>query len=678
MRSPPFFCSAGRGVDLASVSLFMADITEGEAEAPAALRTQRLYQALLENSCDNIALLTADGRTVYQSPALRRQLGYSPDERIGRHNFDLVHPDDLPRAEQRMREVVAGAVTFVPLRLRFRHRDGSWRVLDIVTSRFVDDASGEAFVVTNSRDVTDVVTAAEALQENERRLALAFEAAAMGVTEFDYATRRITYSGNFVRLLGYDPGTVPHSFEWFLAHVHPEDRAAVQSAFEAVTGGEASGEFQYRVVRRDGVMRWWNARARIVADAAGEPVRAIGFVADVTERRHLEDQMRHALKLEAIGRLAGGVAHDFNNLLTVITGYAETLVAAFEPGDPKLGDVIEIRRAAERAAHLTQQLLAFSRKQVLRPELVDANEIVRDVSGMVGRLLGDRIHLRVELGNTPKTVVADRGQIEQVLLNLAVNARDAMPQGGVLTLQTRIVDVTSRDAERLYPIRPARYVLLAVSDTGIGMTPDVQARVFEPFFTTKGPGEGTGIGLATVYGIVKQSGGFIFVESAVGTGTTFDVYLPYTEATVGDDLVKTGDRSPREACTVLLVEDYRPVRDLARKVLTRQGYRVLTASSGDEAVTLAQGFDGTIDVLVSDIVMPGVAGPELARQLQELRPGLSTVFMSGYTGDTLQALGLEGDGAVFLQKPFTPAALAQKVRDVLSRGASRPRARTRQ
>jgi two-component system, cell cycle sensor histidine kinase and response regulator CckA len=649
----------------------MADISCDTGGDQAALRTQRLYQALLENSCDNIALLSADGRAVYHSPALQRQLGFAPAERVGRSTFELVHPDDQPSAEQRMRTVIAGTETPLPLRLRFRHRDGRWRVLDIATSRFVDEASGEAFVVMNSRDVTDVVTATEALNENERRLALAFEAAAMGVAEFDFTTRRITYSGNFVRLLGYEPGTVPHSFEWFFSHVHVDDRPAVQSAFDAATAGQPSGEFHYRVVRRDGTVRWWAGRASIVADAHGLPARAIGLVADVTERKHLEDQMRHALRLEAIGRLAGGIAHDFNNLLTVITGYAETLLAVLAPGDPKLADVLEIRRAAERAAHLTQQLLAFSRKQVLRPEVVDANDIARDVSGMVGRLLGDRIDLQVDLIDAPTTVTADRGQLEQVLLNLAVNARDAMPGGGVLRLKSLIVDITARDAERLYPIRPGRYVLLSVCDTGGGMTPDVQARAFEPFFTTKGPGEGTGIGLATVYGIVKQSDGFIFIQSSVGEGTTFDVYLPYTEATAHHGAEEAVSPAPREACTILLVEDYRRVRELARKVLTRQGYRVLTAPSGDEALALAKQFDGTIDLLVTDIIMPGMSGPELARQLHASRPDMSTVYMSGYTGDTLEGLGLGRDGSAFLQKPFTPAALAQKVRDVVSCSGSK-------
>ena len=645
-----------------------------KAEEQAALRTRRLYQALLENSSDCTALLSADGRAVYHSPALIRQLGYAPEERIGHSLFELVHPDDAAAAAERIREVIAGVETRHALRLRLRHREGAWRVIESATSRFVDGATGEAFVVTNWRDVTDVVAATEALQENERRLALAFEAAAMGVAEFDFATRRITYSENFVRLLGYELETVPQSFAWFFSHVHGDDRAAVQSAFDAATGGDAIGEFHYRVVRRDGGVRWWAGRGRIVTDAGGRPARAIGFVADITDRKHLEDQMRHALKLEAIGRLAGGIAHDFNNLLTVITGYAETVAAALDGADPMLADVLEIRRAADRAAHLTQQLLAFSRKQMLRPEVIDARAIVREVAGMIARLLGPRIVLGLELNEAPATVTADRNQIEQVLLNLAVNARDAMPEGGELTLRTRIVDVTAEAAERLYPMRPDRYVLLSVSDTGVGMSPEVQARAFEPFFTTKGPGEGTGIGLATVYGTVKQSGGFIYVDSEVGRGTGIDVYLPYTPAHASDGTVEAVDRTPREASTVLLVEDYRRVRELARKVLTRQGYRVLAAPSGDEALMLAGDFDGTIDVLVTDIVMPGISGIELARQLREARPGIATVFMSGYTGETLESVGRDGSGAAFLQKPFTPSALARAVHEALGRRPAGARA----
>jgi PAS domain S-box-containing protein len=653
----------------------MARIPDEKADERAAFRTQRLYQALLENSSDCTALLSADGRAVYYSPALTHHLGYTPAERLGRSSIELVHPDDVARAQERICAVLAGADIRQTLRLRVQHREGGWRVIDIATSRLVDEATGEAFVIINSRDVTDVVSATEALHENERRLALAFEAAAMGIAEFDFVTRQVSYSGNFVRLLGYEPGTVPHSFEWFFSHVHAEDSTAVRSAFDAATAGDPIGELHFRVIRRDGSVRWWAGRARILTGDSGKPARAIGFVADVTDRKHLEDHMRHALKLEAVGRLAGGIAHDFNNLLTVITGYAETLVAGLDAGDPRLADVLEIRRAADRAAHLTQQLLAFSRKQVLRPEVIDAREIVREVSGMIDRLLGARVVLSLELNEGPATITADRNQIEQVLLNLAVNARDAMPEGGELTLRTRVVDITPDAAGRLYPMRPDRYVRLSVSDTGVGMSPEVQARAFEPFFTTKGPGEGTGIGLATVYGTVKQSGGFIFVESEIGSGTSIDVYLPYTGAHTTEGVVAAIDRAPREASTVLLVEDYRRVRELARKVLTRQGFRVLTAPSGDDAVAIAQEFDGTIDVLVTDIVMPGMSGTELARQLQGARPGIATVFMSGYTGETLDSIEQDGLAATFLQKPFTPSALAQAVHDALSRRPTATRSR---
>ena len=506
----------------------------------------------------------------------------------------------------------------------------------------------------------------QALRESEERLKLALQAAHMGVAEYDFASGQVIFSESFLQLLGYAPGTVPETFDWALSRVHEDDRALVQQAYDAAIIGLPPPELSYRVIRRDGTLRWWLSHITIEAGAGGRPRRVIALSADVTERRELEEKVRQAMKLEAIGQLAGGVAHDFNNLLTVITGYAETLLAALDPADPNVADVVEIRRAAERAAMLTQQLLAFSRKQVLRPEAVDANEIVRDISTMIGRLLSGTIDFRVTVGDTPLTVVADRGQVEQVLLNLAVNARDAMPQGGVLEMATRLADVTEARARELYPMRPGRYVLLSVCDSGAGMTPEVRARVFEPFFTTKPLGEGTGIGLSTVYGIVKQSGGFIFVESTPGHGTAFDIYLPYSDASTTESAVPSAEVA-HEASTILLVDDYRRVRELARKVLTRQGYRVLAASSGSEAIDIAREYSGSIDVLLTDVVMPGLSGPDLARRLQRVRPRMAVLYMSGYAADTLGARGIEDHGAALLEKPFTPAALAQKVREVLGR-----------
>jgi PAS domain S-box-containing protein len=635
--------------------------------AEAGVSPIRVYAALIENSNDCICVHAADGRTVYQSPAVTNQLGYLPDELIGRHPFDLFHPDDRPALEQRFYAVLANDASLPPLRLRCRHKDGSWRVLEFTTSRFVNEPH-EPFVVLNARDVTAITEASAALQASEHRLDLALELGAMGVTEFDYRTGELTLSTSLTRLMGYETAPAAAGLSWFLQHVLAEDRGALAAVFNAIKT-PASDEFEslFRLVR-GGQQRWWFGRVRVIRDAAGDPVRAVGLVSDITERRQLEEQVRQVQKLDAIGQLAGGVAHDFNNLLTVITGYAETLLRSMPPTDARFADVREIQRAADRAALLTQQLLAFSRKQVLRPDVVDVNGVVRDIAMMVGRLIGCGIDLRLKLAERPATVLVDRTQLEQVLINLSVNARDAMPDGGVVELRTRVLEVTDEDAVRLFPVKPGSYVRLSVSDTGVGMTPDVKARAFEPFFTTKEPGKGTGIGLSTVYGIVQQSGGFVLLGSEPGRGTTFDVYLPLSlmprkrapSATTLTPEIPTLTRA-----TVLVVEDYGRLRELAKKILKRRGYHVLTADSGRAALEIARTCDGTIDVLLTDVVMPGMSGPELARHVHTLRPEAAVVFMSGYAGDVLDRHGVN-PGEVFLEKPFTPAALSKKVHEALA------------
>jgi two-component system, cell cycle sensor histidine kinase and response regulator CckA len=625
----------------------------------------RVYDALIEHSEDCISVLAPDGRTVFQSAGVTRQLGYAPEEMIGRSKLAIVHPDDVEAAEARLRRVMAGEPTPDPVRLRCRHKDGTWRLLDVATSLYTDP-DGARFVVLNSQDVTAVTAVAQALRASEQRLDLALEIGGMGVSEFDFRTGEVIFSNSFARLMGYDAPPASDGYEWFMRHVHAEDRAEVDAGVSA--GLQSRGEFElvYRLIRRDGAIRWWHGRARIVRDEQGQPARVLGLVSDITDRRHLEEQVRQAQKLEAIGQLAGGVAHDFNNLLTVITGYAETLLGSLPATDPHVDDVVEIRRAADRAAMLTQQLLAFSRKQILQPEIVDANAVVRDIAAMIGRLIGGAIELKVDLAPGIASVLVDRGQLEQVLMNLAVNGRDAMPAGGRLEMKTRIVSITEADAARLYPIRPGTYVRLSVCDSGIGMAPEVRARAFEPFFTTKDPGKGTGIGLSTVYGIVKQSGGFIFLESEPGAGTTFDVYMPMSDAPAVDEgNADDHDATAAAAATVLLVEDYRRVRDLARKVLTRQGYRVLSASSGREALEILGSYQGPIDVLVTDVLMAEMTGPELAARVQAQRPEVAVLYMSGFAGDLLTTQGIDRDDAAFLEKPFTPAALSRKVREVL-------------
>jgi two-component system cell cycle sensor histidine kinase/response regulator CckA len=386
---------------------------------------------------------------------------------------------------------------------------------------------------------------------------------------------------------------------------------------------------------------------------------------DVTERRMLEEQYHQAQKMEAVGRLAGGVAHDFNNLLTAILGYCQLLLDDFDPHDPRRDDINEIHRAGESAARLTRQLLTFSRKQVIEPRPLDLNGVVTNMRGLLGRLIGEDVAIVVNLRTDLPTVIADPGQMEQVVLNLAVNARDAMPNGGTLTIETANGEFDQRHTNRHFSVKPGSYVVLTVSDTGSGMTPEVQARLFEPFFTTKELGKGTGLGLATVHGIVARAGGSVGVDSEVGRGTSFTVYLPRGGAPTTSNEAARGVAAWHAAGeTVLVVEDADGLRDLAKRMLERQGYRVLLAANAGEA---HRQFDQTpsIDVILTDVIMPGGSGPELTRQLISRRPSLKVIYMSGYTEEAITHHGVLDPGVAFIHKPFTAETLGQKIREVL-------------
>jgi two-component system cell cycle sensor histidine kinase/response regulator CckA len=396
-------------------------------------------------------------------------------------------------------------------------------------------------------------------------------------------------------------------------------------------------------------------------------VRTVGVAMHVTARKELEDQFRQMQKMEALGQLAGGVAHDFNNLLTVIAGYGQALHDEWPGQEQGRRDMAEILRAAERAKVLTHRLLAFSRKQVVRPTQVDLNATIRDLSRMLARVIGENIELDLQLGVVPP-VIADAGQIEQVVMNLALNARDAMPLGGRLTISTARAAMDA-SAARARGLDPGEYAALVVSDNGSGMTADVRQRIFEPFFTTKEVGKGTGLGLSTVYGIVKQSSGHIDVASEPGKGTTFRVHFPRG---VGN-LAKAAPEPPSPTHgveTVLLVEDEPMVLDLGSRVLRGHGYRVLVASNATEALHVAREHAGTIDLLLTDVVMPGMPGPELAATLEKVTPGLRVLYVSGYADDSVARLGTE-EGINFLAKPFTGDALAARVREVLDQPGRR-------
>jgi PAS domain S-box-containing protein len=503
----------------------------------------------------------------------------------------------------------------------------------------------------------------ELLHRSERRFRAIYESAAVGIGLTDTAGRLVDHNRAFGAMLGV-PGEELVGKE--LAELTVSDEASAGEGLfdELVQGERESYALEQRYRRADGEVVWGHLTASVVRDADGNPEFAVGMVHDVSDRKQLEERLYQAQKLDAVGRLAGGVAHDFNNLLTVITVHSGFLLGSLDPRDTGLrADVEAIEQAAQRAASLTQQLLAFGRKQVLQPRIVDLNSIVVDTNKMLRRLIGAHIEVVTALGSNLGDVQADPGQVEQVLVNLALNARDAMSDGGTLTIKTANVDAEHVPSDQA----AGSYVVLSVADSGCGMDLATRARLFEPFFTTKKQA-GTGLGLASVYGIVAQSGGFIDVSSAEGEGTTMAVYLPRvtSERTALDDPVALPVRATGGE-TILLVEDEDGVRAAARRILAAQGYTVLEAFDGAEALELAAGHAGQIELLLTDVVMPRKTGPQVAAELLAQRPELKVLYVSGHADQALMPLALDGADTAFVQKPFTHDGLAAAVRELLDR-----------
>ncbi len=538
------------------------------------------------------------------------------------------------------------------------------KVFDATSSPLFDPSGTVYGCVHVLRDITDRKREEVALRRSEASYRSLILGATYGIFRCDLEGKFLAINPALVTILGYESEADLLAAN-LVRDVNRDPDEGVRLLQQCRQRGRVDGiEAQWR--RKDGTPVQVRLSGRTVLDEHGVLQGFEVIAEDVSERWRLEEQLRQAQKMEAVGRLAGGVAHDFNNLLTIVTGYSDLLLEKLGATGARRAYVEEIKKAGERAASLTRQLLAFGRRQVVVPQVLDLNAIVTNTDKMLRRLIGENVELRTVLEPGLGRVKADPGQIEQVILNLAINARDAMPQGGQLTLETANVELTEGYTRTRVSVLPGRYVMLAVSDSGTGMDAETQAHIFEPFFTTKEKGKGTGLGLATVYGIVKQSGGHICVYSEPNQGTTFKIYLPRLEAAAQPAATfSTAEPLVGGSETILLVEDEEGVRDLAKRILELKGYKVITSSNPADAAQVVERYKEPIHLLLTDVVMPTMSGRQLAEHVAFLRPELKVLYISGYTENSIVPYGILKEGAPFLQKPFTPDSLTRKIREVL-------------
>jgi two-component system cell cycle sensor histidine kinase/response regulator CckA len=655
---------APAGPNRAEVAMF-GDVTERHQAGEALRRSAQVQAAILDALPAAIALVDARGVILSVNGTWQHHDGVplrGAGAAVG-ENF-LERCDDAAAAAG-IRAVLAGTLVHYDQEMPSDGASGaglSWHRL-VVRPVGAVELEGALIAII---DVTARKQAEDRVRESQARYRQIFENDVTG----DLVSRPdgtiLDANPAFARSFGFSAAETVGRSELML-FPDPATRAAL---VERLHGERSVPSVELELRRKDG--KPVHVRANVVGtfDAAGRLERVSWFFLDRSEEKQLEEQLRQAQKMEAVGLLAGGVAHDFNNLLTVINSYSDLLLGRMGSGGPLTEMVSEIRAAGDRASQLTRQLLAFGRKQVLTPVSLDLHDLLASVSGMLRRLIAEDIAISTRLEAAAPTIYADRGQIEQVALNLALNARDAMPDGGRLLIATRDVEVDAAKAAQHPGVTPGHYVAMIVEDTGHGMDEATAQRVFEPFFTTKGAGKGTGLGLAMVYGIVRQSGGFVEVESAPGAGAIFTVYLPQDRG-LGSRRARAPRQVPlahRAGETVLLVEDEASIRTLCRQVLVEQGYRVLEAQDGREALERAEAHEGPIDILITDVVMPHLSGRALADRMQTNRPGIKVLYVSGYTDDAIVRHGVSENAVAFLAKPFTPETLLGRVREVLDRG----------
>lgn len=631
--------------------------------------SERRYREIFENAKDAIYVHDLNGRYTLVNPAGEKLTGYSRDEILQLTVFDMASPEHIDLICKSLKQKLTdhAPTTYEVEAIR---KDGT-RVPVEVSSRLIYRDGRPIGVQGTARDITERRRAEEVVRASEQRFRDLVENANDIIFTCDMFGNITSLNRAGERVTGY---TADEALKMNIAQaVSPDDIAKVRHMLSRKRVDDVATVYDLELITKSGGRAAVEVSSRAITKN-GEAVGVQGIARDITERKRMEDdlrssqaQLQQSQRLEAVGQLAGGVAHDFNNLLTAIIGYSDFALRKMRANNPIRRDIEEIKKAANRAASLTRQLLAFSRKQILKPEILDLNLVVGDMHKMLQRLIGEDIDLVTTLVCEPDPVKADRGQLEQIIMNLVVNARDAMPFGGSVTIETANVAFDGAYISEHVSVKAGKYVMLAVSDTGLGMDANTQLHIFEPFFTTKELGKGTGLGLSTVYGIVKQSGGFIWLYSELNVGTTFKIYLPaLTEFSFDQDEATSFETlETTETGTVLLVEDDPLVRNVALRALETAGYRVLESGNGHGALAMAHSCDDEIDLVITDVVMPLMGGRELAQELSALHPKTSILFMSGYTDDAVVRHGIMDKDIEYLQKPFTPEGLVRRVGEVL-------------
>lgn len=622
--------------------------------------------AIVASSADAIAGKSLEGVITSWNAAAERIFGYSHGEIVGQSIFRLI-PEELHHIERGLLERIAlGEAVQLAETVRTT-KDGRHLHLSLSVSPIRDAQDQIVGASSIMRDITERKQAQEQLLQSQERLQLALKAARMGTWRWEVHSNVLSWDEGLEELYEIAPGEEISSYEQFISRVHPEDREFVEKSVDRALGGTGGLDYEFRILLPVGRVRWLADQGRVVRDPAGKPLYMTGVCLDITERKQVEERLRQAQRMESVGQLAGGIAHEANNMMSVVLGCADYVLQRSDLAEPVRQDVEQIWKAAKRTAGVTQQLLAFSRRQVLQPQVLDLNATVRGLEPILTRSLGEISGLRMHLSPTLGRVRADPGQLEQVLINLTLNARDAMPNGGRLTIETMNVVLDPRyvATKPVDTLKPGEYAALIITDTGHGMDRETLGRIFEPFFTTKSVGQGTGLGLSTVYGIVKQSGGFIWAYSEPGLGTTLKLYFPLVAAPEEATEATGATPAARADEVIIVAEDEPMVRSIMARTLRESGYTVLEAADGREALEMLEARGDEISLVIADVVMPGLGGREMAARVAERWPRVPVLFTSGYTGLDVVRRGLLEEGREFIQKPLAPEALIRRVRQMV-------------